>query len=134
MKQILLFLTLAIFLIACNTDSVSEIDNGNNTAEYLTVTYHKDEGATGNPPVDSKQYRPPVLNKITFEYDFIETFIVLDQGTMEKEGHYFQAWRLRNPNYPDGPYWFNGTFEPGTQYNVVHKIDFDPIWLTAYQP
>ena len=130
MKKLFLTLAIAFFIFSCDAENMSTDNNnsGNNTAQYLTVTYHKDDGTQGEPPVDTKRYRKPDV--IDGLYRNAESATILDHGTMVKEGYFLEMWKLRNPGYPNmGPEWSLDRFYPGSQIVVEWDLNFDPVWL-----
>jgi hypothetical protein len=142
MKKILLpilIFTIILGMSDCaadNDDNTITNPNGatgdKNAPEYFTVTYHKDEGTIGEPPVDSTHYKPPVVNPVTYADEFIDTFIILGQGTMVKKGHRFEGWMIRHPDYTESNprYYDTGIIYPGTQCYISHNFDLDPVWMS----
>jgi len=134
MKKLFLALSIVFLLIACDNPGMDN-ENGNNDSkggnetEYLTVTYNKDAGTTGNPPVDPKHYHKPVFNIATGTDDFVETMTVLDQGTMKKEGFIFDSWKLRTYYYAENnQQWIIEKYYPGMQRPIGWDFIFDPVW------
>jgi hypothetical protein len=130
MKKLILCASIVLILIACDNPGMENNDNkGGNETEYLTVTYHKDKGTTGEAPIDETRYHKPVFIIATGTYDRVDTMTILDQGTMQKKGYIFDSWKLRAPHYTDtDQVWINETYRPGMQRPIDYNFIFDPVW------
>lgn len=103
-----------------------------NTGEqiFYTVTYHDTERTSGELPVDTKKYKPPVRNPLNFKLEFIEKTKVLDTGTMKKEDYVFSRWKMRHRDYTESePKWHTENYYPGHEITVSENIDFDSEWV-----
>jgi len=143
MKKILFPILVLVIILGMSDCSDKKTDDydpmfPDGKPEYLTVTYHKDEGTTGEPPVDPNHYKPPIYNYAKFDYDFIDEATILDKGTLEKEGAAFLYWKMRTDEYTDEkPRWYSYYFYPVTNNNpMIHtnfkmhnNVHFDPEWL-----
>ena len=135
MKKVLLALAILSILLAMSCDN--ETMSGKDQDEaYLTITYHKDEGSIGEPPVDSKLYKP-IIESITGELTFVDKFTIPDHGTLVKDGYDFYGWK---PRVPGSVYILNSwelvsfsEFVPGTVLGIIYQnVEFDPVWHKIY--
>jgi len=90
--SIITILAVTLLLFSCNSGNGEDESNGaEEPPVYYTITYHKGENTTGEPPVDPKKYKEPIKNGNDW---IIENYTVLDHGTLELEGHYLNRWIL----------------------------------------
>jgi hypothetical protein len=119
MKKILF--TLAVFGMimgmSCDNDNVN-----NNEQPYFTVTYHGNGHTSGEPPVDTKKYKVP--NRMKLPPEPGEEATILDKGTMEKEGYWFEGWAINSASYGNHIY----TRQPGEKLSVYENTDIEAIW------
>jgi len=143
MKRLFLTLSIVFALISCDDGGVNEqkgiIDPINKGLEYLTITYHSEGHTAGEVPVDPKHYPVPSISD-DFPPHYIvepEMAIVLDRGTLEKEGAGLNGWLMRRPegDHYDRLYYPSNwgiakidTLDPEGRIPVRHNIEFDAAW------
>ena len=141
MKKLLFVLLVStLVFISCNND---DMDKDNQGEKYLTITYHSEGHTSGEPPIDEKKYKPYVLNEMTFTYDFVDSFIIPDQGSMIKEGHYLIGWKPRDPisispennrisdNNGELYVYPGGIYSIGKRAWIFRDVDFDAVWAES---
>jgi len=121
MKNLLLPLTLALFLFSCDSKNMDNEEGGKGKEPaYFTVTYHKnvkfnsaigdprvfgdnrililkDEDITGEPPVDPTHYKSgdKALGQVKQSNSYGSVFESPEKGTMELEGYRLLGWARR---------------------------------------
>ena len=135
---------IVFLLLSCDINPMdTEIERGtvanpdHEGLEYLTVTYHSEGHTSGEVPVDPTRYPVPrrnfnVIPPMTVVH--AETAIILGPGTLEKEGHVFAGWAVRNTEGFSDNLWcaVNGWVQivpPGLVLHFVHdNLDLHALW------
>ena len=132
---------IVLSLLSCDIDGMSadiRVANPENEGlQYLTVTYHSDLHTSGEVPVDPTRYPVPRMNfnvvpPMTVVH--AEPAVILDQGTLEKEGYVFWGWVTRNADGHSQAVScnMNGHMFPAPPGTVLHSIrenlDLHAIW------
>jgi len=132
---------IVLSLLSCDIDGMSadiRVANPENEGlQYLTVTYHSDLHTSGEVPVDPTRYPVPRMNfnvvpPMTVVH--AEPAVILDQGTLERDGYVFFGWSDRPARYGPSSLFCNknGHIQvalPGLVFHSIREnLDLHAIW------